>query len=380
MPYNFTPSPSDLPGPRPLRQAFARGLGMEPLVEAANEAEMLTALDAGARVIGVNNRNLHTFEVDMTTTARCAALVPRESGVLLLALSGVASRADVTAFADAGAVGVLVGESLMRAPSPAGLVRELLALPAQPTLCKVCGVRDAASAAAAAAAGADLIGLILAPSKRQVSVAQAAEIVQAVREARPRPTGWAVGRFPSRAAPESCGDEPRETRQWLEGWSALLRRAVAEAGPLIVGVFVDASVQDMNAAAEAAGLDLIQLHGQSEGWDVASELCRPVVRVVHMEPHMRADQVCGQVRGGPPAAVLLDSKGGGTGVIFDWAIGAEVQQRTPFILAGGLTPDNVAAAVRQVRPWCVDVSSGVETEGQKDHDKIRAYIRNAKDA
>jgi len=79
---------------------------MEPLVEAANEAEMLTALDAGARVIGVNNRNLHTFEVDMTTTARCAALVPRESGVLLLALSGVASRADVTAFADAGAVGL----------------------------------------------------------------------------------------------------------------------------------------------------------------------------------------------------------------------------------------------------------------------------------
>jgi anthranilate synthase/indole-3-glycerol phosphate synthase/phosphoribosylanthranilate isomerase len=352
---------------------------MEPLVEAANEAEMRTALAAGARVIGVNNRNLHTFEVDMSTTGRCAALIPANSGVLLLALSGVASRADVTGFADVGAAGVLVGESLMRAPSPAGLVRELLALPAPPAMCKVCGVRDATSALAAAAAGADLIGLILAPSKRRVSVAQAADIVRAVRQAHPRPAGWAVGRFPTRAAADGGENQPREMRQWLETWSALLRRAAAQAGPLMVGVFVDAPADEMNSAAEAAGLDLIQLHGHSEGWDVASQLCRPAIRVVHMEPHMSADQVCGQVKAGPPAAVLLDSKGGGTGLTFDWRIGAEVQQRTPFILAGGLTPDNVAAAVRQVRPWCVDVSSGVETDGHKDHDKIRAYVRNAKE-
>jgi phosphoribosylanthranilate isomerase len=241
-------------------------------------------------------------------------------------------------------------------------------------------VRDAAAALAAAAAGADFIGLIFAPSKRQVTVAAAAEIVRAVREARPRPAGWAMGRFPARATAEGCEDAPRDTRQWLEGWSALLRRAASQGGPLIVGVFVDASVDEMNEAAEAAGLDLIQLHGQSEGWDVASTLCRPAVSVVHMEPQMSADQVCAQLRAGPPAAVLLDSKGGGTGKTFDWGIGAEAQGRAPFILAGGLTPDNVAAAVRQVRPWCVDVSSGVETDGMKDHEKIRDYVRNAKEA
>ena len=81
-----------------------------------------------------------------------------------------------------------------------------------------------------------------------------------------------------------------------------------------------------------------------------------------------------------PAAVLLDSKGGGTGKAFDWSIGEEVQRRTPFILAGGLTPDNVGAAVRQVGPWCVDVSSGIETDGVKDPDKIEAYLRNAAQA
>lgn len=99
-----------------------------------------------------------------------------------------------------------------------------------------------------------------------------------------------------------------------------------------------------------------------------------------METDLTAAQVVAQIHPGPPAAVLLDSKGGGTGNSFDWTIGEEVQRRAPFILAGGLTPDNVGAAIAQVRPWCVDVSSGVETDGVKDHAKIRAYIRNAKAA
>ena len=86
---------------------------------------MTIALKAGAKVIGVNNRNLHTFEVDMGTTGRLAAMIPPGSSVQLLALSGVATRDDALDLAATGACGVLVGESLMRAGSPGALLRSL---------------------------------------------------------------------------------------------------------------------------------------------------------------------------------------------------------------------------------------------------------------
>ena len=113
---------------------------------------------------------------------------------------------------------------------------------------------------------------------------------------------------------------------------------------------------------------------------VARELVRPAIRVVHMEAGVDAARVGAQLRGGHAAAALLDSKGGGTGKSFDWDVGAEVQRNAPFILAGGLRPDNVAEAVARVRPWCVDVSSGVESDGVKDHEKIRAFVGGAKAA
>ena len=151
--------------------AAARELGMEPLVEVNTEAEMRVALAAGAKVIGVNNRNLHTFEVDMTTTGRMAALLPAGSEIQLLALSGVATRADVEELLAVRANGVLVGESLMRAASPAAAIRELVGAPPPRTLCKVCGLRDPEAAGAAVDAGADFLGMIFAPSKRQARAA-----------------------------------------------------------------------------------------------------------------------------------------------------------------------------------------------------------------
>ena len=99
-----------------------------------------------------------------------------------------------------------------------------------------------------------------------------------------------------------------------------------------------------------------------------------------MEPGVAAADVRSQLRGGLVSAVLLDSKGGGTGKTFDWDVGGEVQAKVPFILAGGLTPANVADAVRKVKPWAVDVSSGVETDGTKDHEKIKGFVGGAKAA
>jgi len=352
--------------------SFSRNLGMEPLVEVATEDEMATALAAGSKVIGINNRNLHTFEVDMGRTGRLAAMVPAGSDVFTIALSGVTCRSDVEAFAGVGAGAVLVGEALMRAPSPEALISELLARPRQPPLCKICGLRDAEAAGVAAAAGADLIGMIFAKSKRQVDVQAAQAMVAAVRRERPRPADWAMPPYLATNA-----DHQLTPRAWLLRWRALLTDAASKGGPLTVGVFVNSTVEEMNRIAEDVPLDLIQLHGD-EGWSIAKQLVRPAIRVVHMEPGVSAADVVGSIEGGSAVAVLLDSKGGGTGKTFDWKVGAEVQQLAPFILAGGLNPENVGSAVAAVTPWAFDVSSGVETDGVKDHEKIVAFVRAGK--
>ena len=115
----------------------SRELGMEPLVEVANAREMAMALQAGARLVGVNNRDLHTFTVDGGTTTALAAMItrgeqnsPEDFRVLLAALSGIKSRADVERYAAAGCEAVLVGETLMRSAHPAATIRELLGYPA----------------------------------------------------------------------------------------------------------------------------------------------------------------------------------------------------------------------------------------------------------
>ena len=357
--------------------AASRALGMEPLVEVNTEAEMEIAMAAGAKVVGVNNRNLHTFEVDMGTTGRIAKMLPAGSDIQLLALSGVATRGDAVDLQTVGAHGLLVGESLMRAPNPAGLIRELLGRPDPTPLCKVCGLRDAEAAVCAVDAGADLVGLIFAPSKRQVSVAEAKTIVEAVRAARPRPAGWAMPKMPPQTVAGASDGEEGAAR-WLQVSTSLLAKGAKAGGPLVCGIFVNATVDEMNATADAVGLDIIQLHG-AEGWDIATQLNRPAVRVVHMEAGVSAADVRAQLRGGLVSAVLLDSKGGGTGKTFDWDVGGEVQAKVPFILAGGLTPANVADAVR-AGLWAVDVSSGVETDGTKDHEKIKGFVGGAKAA
>jgi phosphoribosylanthranilate isomerase len=151
--------------------------------------------------------------------------------------------------------------------------------------------------------------------------------------------------------------------------------------PLLVGVFADQDADTINAIAAECGLDLVQLSG-SEPWEMCGMISRPVLKCMKVREGQTATVVVAQVRAG--GILLLDpfvaGTYGGTGARLDWEMAAEVARGRSLVLAGGLTPENVGDAVRQVRPWAVDVSSGVETDGAKDPQKIRAFIQAAKEA
>ena len=222
------------------------------------------------------------------------------------------------------------------------------------TLVKICGVSEPRHARAAAACGADLIGVVFAPSQRQVTMGQAARIAESLGERAAPPTAAAV---------DAVEERLRAGR------------------PLLVGVFADQDPDTVNGIAREVGLDLVQLSG-SEPWEVCAFIERPVLKCLKVRQGQTAAEVLAQVRSG--ALLLLDpyveGAYGGAGVTLDWAVAAQVAKEQAVMLAGGLRPDNVARAVAGVHPWAVDVSSGVESDGVKDVAKIRAFIKAAKSA
>ena len=409
--------------------------GMEPLVEVNNAAELERALRVGAKVIGVNNRNLHDFNVDMSTTSRIADVIkekhPERAGeIILIALSGITGREDVVRYQEQGVSAVLVGESLMRANDKGAFVRKLLGLdqPASSSLVngaaaavqsvtstvvnavkgtistatttpslksplvKICGLQTPEAALAAAEAGADLLGLIFVPkSKRNVSLPQAQTIIDAVRARHPSTT------VPDDAAAAATALDPTD---WFSFQAS--RIASHPRKPLFVGVFQNASLATILHAVDSLRLDLVQLHG-SEPTHWARLIPVPVIRAFHVDEKVEADlkeaeQLREATREGFHALALLDTKvsheqgalSGGAGKAFDWnvarrlvgsrqtLIGGGQTAPLPIVLAGGLDAGNLRQAIETVRPFAVDVSGGVETAGEKDLAKIREFVRVAK--
>jgi len=221
------------------------------------------------------------------------------------------------------------------------------------TLVKICGISDPKHARAAAALGADFVGMVFAPSRRQVTIGDGKRIAAGLRKER---------------APLAAGAGPPEIE------AALKRRR-----PLLAGVFADQDADTINAIAEECGLDLVQLSG-SEPWEVCALINRPIFKCVKVREGESAAELRPHLREG--AVLLLDpfvaGTYGGTGRTLDWDVAGEIARERPVVLAGGLNPGNVARAISTVHPWAVDVSSGVESDGRKDVEKMRAFIQAAK--
>jgi len=207
---------------------------------------------------------------------------------------------------------------------------------------KICGLKTIDHAYAAAEAGAAMVGLVFAPSKRRATLDEARAIVAA----------------------------------------SYVRR------PLFVGVFANAAPDEVMATARAVGLDVAQLSSAETPQDCAA-LTMPYSKVVHVREGMTADDVLHIANQYSRAHyIVLDRAGvpgsltawGGGGLPADWGVAAEVVRRLdhPVMLAGGLRPETVAAALAATVPWGVDVSSGVETDGVKDKKKIAAFVSAAK--
>ena len=197
------------------------------------------------------------------------------------------------------------------------------------TRIKVCGLTRAEDVAYAVEAGVDAVGVVFAPSPRRLDIGTAAQILEGV---------------PSHVAR--------------------------------VGVFVDALIDPINVATERCTLTLVQLSGHEQ-----PELCLqthvPCIKTIGVGDDF--DWQTARPFRGKAAAILLDTsaagKAGGTGQTFDWSVVAPLPEGVLVFVAGGLNPENVGDCIRALRPYAVDVSSGVESApGIKDHDKIRQFV------
>jgi anthranilate synthase/indole-3-glycerol phosphate synthase/phosphoribosylanthranilate isomerase len=349
---------------------YSVSLGMEPLVEVQNADEMTIAVELGSKAIGVNNRNLETFDVDLNTTGRLRSMVPDTT--IICALSGINTYNDVTMCKNDGVNAVLVGEAIMRAPDASVFISELCSGKAptprrkspQSLLVKVCGTRSAAAATKAVESQADLVGMIMVPgAKRCVDHETALAISDAVHS-------YTGSTSSKREPPVPVAGA---TDYFDAGYSRL-----QSSRPCLVGVFQNQPLSEVLEKQKLYNLDIVQLHG-NEPLEWANLIPVPVLRA------FKPDNVELGLRG-YHTMPLLDS-GAGSGKLLDLSKVKAILEKDPelrVVLAGGLNPDNVADAVNALGPLGdrvigVDVSSGVEEDGKQSMEKIGAFIKAAKE-
>ena len=320
---------------------LADSLGLSSLVEAHDEHEVQMAIDCGARIIGVNNRNLKDFTVDVQNSVRLRNLV--QDDVIFVSESGLETPEDIQVLRDNNIGVALMGETFMRSPNKVEKLAYLYGPTYYTPKVKMCGISKVETIPAVVEAKPDYMGLVFAPSKRQVTVDQAKTLVEELHKQYTK-------RY-NNGAEQSNNDEIKT-----------------------VGVFVNETLDNLVSIATEANLDVVQLHGDEDEAFIQSIKERSNVEVWKAV----------QIRNAADAEAWIDSSAdmllfdayhkderGGTGEVFDWSCLDEFER--PFMLAGGIDSTNVARAIRTVRPYGIDISSGIETDGVKDDEKIKAF-------
>ena len=326
---------------------LADSLGLSSLVEAHDEHEVQMAIDCGARIIGVNNRNLKDFTVDVQNSVRLRNLV--EDDVIFVSESGLETPEDIQVLRDNNIGVALMGEIFMRSPNKVEKLAYLYGPTYYMPKIKMCGISKVETISAIVDAKPDYMGLVFAPSKRQVTVDQAKTLVEELHK-------------------QYANRYNRDAEQYSN--QTLIHQEYIKT----VGVFVNETVENLLKIAEEVKLDVIQLHGDED---------ESFIQTLKEQSNVEVWKAV-QVRSAADAEVWIDSSAdmllfdayhkderGGTGEVFDWASLDEFER--PFMLAGGIDSTNVARAIRTVRPYGIDISSGIETEGVKDDEKIKAF-------
>ena len=318
---------------------LADSLGLSSLVEAHDEKEVQMAIDCGARIIGVNNRNLKDFTVDVQNSVRLRNLV--QDDVIFVSESGLETPEDIQVLRDNNIGVALMGETFMRSPNKVEKLAYLYGPTYYTPKVKMCGISKVKTIPAVVEAKPDYMGLVFAPSKRQVTVEQAEILVEELH------------------------------KQCINHYDTKVVKTV--------GVFVNEALDNLVRIADTANLDAVQLHGDEDEAFIQSLKERTNVEVWKAI----------QIRTAADTEKWIDSSAemllfdayhkderGGTGEVFDWS-SLDAFER-PFMLAGGIDSTNVARAIRTVRPYGIDISSGIETNGMKDDKKITAFTKIVK--
>ena len=336
---------------------LADSLGLSSLVEAHDEHEVQMAIDCGARIIGVNNRNLKDFTVDVQNSVRLRNLV--QDDVIFVSESGLEMPEDIQVLRDNNIGVALMGETFMRSPNKVEKLAYLYGPTYYTPKVKMCGISKVETIPAIVDAKPDYMGLVFAPSKRQVTVDQAKTLVEELH----KQYGKIYGAVEAPMNAETAQNSKEFVQENLNFENIKT-----------VGVFVNETVDNLVAIANEVNLDAVQLHGDEDEAFIQAFKEKTDVEVWKAV----------QIRGAADAEKWIDSSAdmllfdayhkderGGTGEVFDWSCLDEFER--PFMLAGGIDSTNVARAIRTVRPYGIDISSGIETDGVKDDEKIKAF-------